>query len=113
MRSISASTRAISCSAGGESIALPISAPGALAPSVAKTMAAAIAPGRKAVPCGTMDEVSSRLGLLLAPHSRKRTLFRSFRLILLTPSWRGHGADSGEKQEPAGPLELWRSDSLN
>ena len=60
-----------------------------------------------------MNEVSSQLRMLLASHGRKRTLLRSFRLILLTPSWRGRGADSEEKQEPAGQLELWRSGSLN
>src|SRR3954467_12020231 len=60
-----------------------------------------------------MDEVRSQQSLLLAPPRWQRTLFRSFHPILLTPSWRGRGADSGEKREPAGQLELWRSDSLN
>src|SRR5215218_6210367 len=63
-----------------------------------------------------MDEVRLQQSLLLAPRSQ-RTHFRPLHPILLTPFltplWRGWRADSGEKREPAGQLEPWRSDSLN
>ena len=64
------------------------------------------------VPRGTMDEVSSYVRLDLPLRLTARPPNRLFRLVLKSHRWKGLGANSEEKREPASDIDTAVVDSL-